>query len=30
MLQATQFFTNNFCVSPLDYNGKPMSEMLSR
>ena len=28
--QASQFFTDNFCVSPLDYNGKSMSEMLHR
>ena len=30
LLQATQFFGENFCVSPLDFNGKTMNEMLHR
>ena len=30
ILQASQFFGENYCVSPLDFNGKTMSEMLHR
>ena len=30
VLQASQFFAENFCVSPLDFNGKTMNEMLHR
>ena len=30
LFQASQFFGENFCVSPLDFNGKTMSEMLHR